>query len=255
MQSVIKDFELQKNRILCLVEVINASMEVGKTDDKTIRSKAAFVIASKRLKAMIVTNITPVAYDGAYLTACAEYEQAVRSLIDRFVAGVVSKCTSYQHLPRKMRDWYPDGCSNIILNIKQDKFNHLTKDAIVNSLSSCSKTIGYTLLGEPFSDNPRNFRADYLEEILTCRIGIEKIWQKVSRETDMHVIIGSTDPSTAERVAREKLNIALQRRNDLVHRGRSYYSPSASEVKECVSFLNVLVATLGNIMIRHLAAI
>jgi hypothetical protein len=111
------------------------------------------------------------------------------------------------------------------------------------------------LIGDAFSDNSVNFWPETIDEMFRTRIGIEKIWQKLSRENGLQTALGTTVPATAEQVARRKLSALLHRRNDIIHRGKTYYAPSETEVRECALFFKALVANLSEIMEKHCAAL
>jgi hypothetical protein len=165
------------------------------------------------------------------------------------------KCNEYHHLPPAMRQWYPDGCSSIILGIDQDKFSHLTKDQILKSLASCVKIKNYNLIGEAFSDNQRNFWPNVIEDTLSKRIGLSKIWQKLSRDASLQTFVGATEPATVERQLRDKLNNIIQRRNDVIHRGRSYFTPSETEVRDGSNFMKILIYSMASTMKHYFNSI
>jgi hypothetical protein len=253
MLGIARDFSKRADDIIAFLDIISTAIAVAKVDHRNIKSRSPFISSSKRLKARIVKspNFSLTAYDGSFLTVCAEYEMTIRKLIDKFVLDAAQKCTEYHHLPKEMRDWYPDGCSNLILNITQYKNAHLTKDSILQSLVSCQKTKGYSLLGEAFFDSSRNFWPAVIEEMLSKRIGLSKVWQKISRQNGIQSFIGTNDLSTVERQSKDRLEKLLQRRNDIIHRGRSYYTPSDSEIRDAAKYLTVLIDCLANVMKLH----
>jgi hypothetical protein len=75
----------------------------------------------------------------------------------------------------------------------------LTKEQVIKSLASCLKIKNHHLIGEVFSDNQRNFWPDTVEETLSKRLGLNKIWQKLSRDANLQTLIGTTELSTMER--------------------------------------------------------
>jgi hypothetical protein len=253
MQQIAQDFSKRAQDIVAFLDIISTSITVAKADHKNIRSRSSFVSSSKRLKAKIIQSpyFSLTAYDGSFLTVCAEYEMTIRKLIEKFVLDAAQKCNEYHHLPKEMRDWYPDGCSNLILNIAQDKNAHLTKDMILQSLASCQKIMGYSLLGEAFSDSSRNFWPAVVEDMLSKRMGLSKVWQKISRQTTIQSFIGTDNLSTVERQSKDRLENIMRRRNDIIHRGRSYYTPSDSEVRDAANFLTVLINCLANVIKLH----
>lgn len=62
-------------------------------------------------------------------------------------------------------------------------------------------------------------------------------------------------PSTAEMLARSKLEQLLSRRNDIVHRGKSYYTASDSEVRAAAAYCTDLTQALAETLVQQLAAI
>ena len=124
----------------------------------------------------------------------------------------------------------------------------------MRSLADCIKNKSEKILGEAFSDNERNFWPDEVENCLK-RIAIEKIWQKVSRDSAFQLAMGTTNPEIAEQVVRLKLKDALTKRNNIIHRGRLYYTPSESEVRECVEFFRALIMTFAEVMEKSLASL
>lgn len=257
MLTIARDFATRSDGVVAFLDIVAAVVTVAKTEHKSARSRVTFVRASKRLKTLAQADagFYLTAFDGSYLTLCAEYEMTVRNLIEKFVQEASLKCMEYNHLPIEMREWYPDGCSTVILNIGMDKFSHLTKDQIVRSLASCVKVRGFSLLGEPFSDNHMNFRPGVVEDTLAKRIGLRKIWQKLSRAGALQGMVGTTELSTVERQLRDKLECIMQRRNDIIHRGRRYYVPSDTEVREAAAYLKALVTELAAQMQGYLAGI
>lgn len=257
MLEIARDFAKRTDGIIAFLDIVAAAIAVAKAEHKNVKSHSSFVSSSRRLKARIVKNIdfSLTAYDGTFLTVCAEYEMTIRKLIEKYVLDAAQKCTEYHHLPKEIREWYPDGCSNLILNITQDKYAHLTKDAIVRSLASCQKIKGYSLLGEAFSDNSKNFWPAVIEEILSKRMGLSKVWQKISRQSGIQSFVGTGELSTVERQSKDRLEKLMQRRNDVIHRGRSYFAPSDTEVRDASKFLSVLIDSLAQVMKSHLDSI
>jgi hypothetical protein len=67
--------------------------------------------------------------------------------------------------------------------------------------------------------------------------------------------MGVSNESTAENIGRKKLANLIQRRNDIIHRGKSYYTPSDTEVKECVEYFKIFVVSLAEVLEKQIAAI
>jgi hypothetical protein len=191
------------------------------------------------------------------LTLCADLELALRELVIRYVECAQAKCEDYNHLPMAMRDWYPRGCAELLMSLSQDRFKHLTQAEIHRSLASCfgSPAKPYSLIGDAFAYNNRNFRPQDLDQHFRKRLGIPKIWQKLSRDSRFQSDLGAPGPATAEALARSKLEGLLNRRNDIVHRGRSYYTAGDSEVRGAAAYCVALTLALAHALDDQLGAI
>jgi RiboL-PSP-HEPN len=257
MKTVASNFDVSMDDILSLVKIVTDVLSLAKQEPSKLRSRQAFAAAAKKLHRTTVhsTRFDVVAYDGALLSACAEYELAVRALIEKYIERAVMKCPKFDHLPASIRNWYPTGCAHLILNLTQDKFRHLTSEVITRSVASTVKNVSGGLIVEAYSNNERNFWPKQVEECLGIRLGIEKIWRKLSRETGLQGFVGTTNESLAEELARRRVTEFLERRNDIIHRGRSYYTASESEVQRHVTFMKTLINALADVMEKQLAAI
>ena len=248
------------DNIYSFVDVVLSAITLSKSRFTGIKSQKKCFITAKKLKNNIAKsgNLTVVAFDGAFLSSCAEFELCIRNLIEKYIDSAVNKCPAFNHLPKEIRDWYPVGCSNIIINLNKDKFSHITLQAILNSIASCvnpSTQKRYSLLGEAFSDNTRNFWPNEIDDFFSKRLGIKKIWQKISRESQFQKRMGVSNANTAENVGRKKLETLIQRRNDIIHRGKSYYTPSDTEVKECVDYFKIFILSLADVLEKQITAI
>lgn len=257
MKTVASNFGVSMDDILSLVKIMADVLSLAKQDPSKLRSRQAFAAAAKKLHRSILrsSRFDVVAYDGALLSACAEYELAVRALVEKYVERAAIKCPKFDHLPIAIRNWYPPGCAHLILNLTQDKFSHLTCDVITRSVASTVKNVSGRLIGEAYSNNERNFWPDQVEDCFKIRLGIEKIWKKLSREPGLQTAVGTTNESLAEKLAKRRVTEFLQRRNDIIHRGKSYYTASESEVQRHVTFMKTLINVLADVMEKQLAAI
>lgn len=259
MHTVAAKFAGDIQRMLALLDVMASSISLGKVPAKGLRSKHPLVAAALKLHGHLHASSTmmTVVNDGTYLTLCADFELTIRELIIRYVEGASAKCADYKHLPATMRAWYPRGCGEILVNLSQDRFKHLTQEGIHRSLASClgSPTKPYILIGDAYVYNRRNFWPGELESHLSERLGIPKIWQKLSRRANFQSVLGSSGPAATEMLARARLDELLSRRNDIVHRGKSYYTASDSEVRGAAGYCVHLTQALAEVLGEQLAAI
>lgn len=242
-----------------LVELIGSVRDLAKVDMNKFKSKHAVANSVRALhRNALEFGSAPIAYDGVYLAICGRFELTVRELIERFVELVTSELTSHQHLPAAIREWHPKGCADIILRIGEERFRHMTVLNIVGNLASClrpSAAKRYKLTPEAYSYNDRNFRASEIDKLLSERLGLSKIWQKLARHEKLVDWSGANHPDTVENLCRSTLDGCMERRNAIVHRGRGYYTPGSSEVIECAKFLAALVDGIEDSMAVYKASL
>jgi hypothetical protein len=188
------------------------------------------------------------------LTACASFELGVRDLLEAYISRLNRDRAEFGHLPEAVQQWHPLGNAHLLLHLSWDQHKHLTASAIVNNLASCVATggAGYSLTLEAFSTSDKNFKPQVISEILKRRVGIEKVWTKVGRETILQEYLGSASPALTERLAVERLTAVMDRRNAVIHRGRHYYTASESEVRDCARYLAVLIGAIAEVLEKHI---
>jgi|GEM_PF-5308345 len=259
MQGLAGNFAKEMLRVEAFLDVMLASVNLAKLPTTGFRSRHPAALAARSLQNQLrsAPSVITVVNDGAYLTVCAEFELTIRELIVRYVELAVARCPNYQHLPASMRQWYPRGCGELLVNLSQDKFKHLTQDGIHRSLANClgSPSKPYTLIGDAFAHNKRNFWPGEVEGHFNERLGIPKVWQKLSRDGQFQMSLGTLTAAATETVAKSKLDALLNRRNDIVHRGKSYYTASDSEVRAAAVYCTELIRALADVLVNQLAAI
>jgi len=259
MDGVSNRFSVEMDEVIASAELVRLAASLAKVDPASIpvTPGAAATIADLHKRARSLSARTVVANDGAFLAACALYELAVKDVVEAFLAAAKTRIPTYVHLPAEIRDWNPIGCANVLVCIKEARFGHLTMDAVVRNLASCvnqKERHAYDLLPEAFSFHDNNITAGELEKMMG-RLGVEKLWQKLSRQVDFATFLGSAHEGTAENRGRLLLKNIIDRRNNIIHRGRSYFTPSHSEICDAAEFLRQLMAALVRVLDAHLLAL
>jgi hypothetical protein len=259
MKSISLRFRTEMEQATRLIELIGSVRELAKQDITAFKSKhpIAKSVRSVHIAALAFAS-TPIAYDGAYLAICGRFELTVRELVEKFVELVTRDLPTHSHLPAAIRDWHAKGSADIILRIHEEQFKHLTIVNLIGNLASClhpSASSPYKLTPEAYSFNNRNFRATEVDSLLSERLGLTKVWQKLARHQRMIDWSGANHTDTIENLCRSTLNNCMERRNAIVHRGRSYYTPGATEVIQCATFLSALVDAIEETMTAYKASL
>lgn len=248
--------DMQKAELF--IDMVNATFKLAKGDIRYFRSKhqiAADVVAIHKKTRELGTSLE--ALDGTYLSICAQYEFVTRNLIETFINKLNNKIPLYSNLPEPIRDWYPRGCANLILN-SSDKYPNITQTLLLNSIASCMKCSikqPYHLVPEAFSYHDNNLRSDIILDLFQTRLGIEKVWQKLGRQKILTDYLHSSNAPTTEQLARKKLDTTIVQRNNIIHRGQSFTHPGESVVHDTAQFFGVFVEGLSDILIKYLASI
>lgn len=257
MLHIARRFESDMDQIIVFVELTESIFNLAKHDLKSLRSKAPLALAAREVhfKTRQLRLGTAVPYEGAYLSACAQFELVIRDLIDFFVSEITKIYPTFQKLPKAIQDAQIEGCKKIIPHTNKDKFKHLSLESVLTSLLSCIDTSGtksYNLIAEAFSNNEQNFKPDVISNHMK-RIGCTNIWSKISKEHDLKVTLGTVTDTMTESVARERLKSIMDRRNQIIHRGKQLIIPSESEIKECAVFFKSIVLSITKVMMVQIS--
>jgi hypothetical protein len=256
MNTITAAFRRRMAEVATWVDLVGLLTDLAREDIRRLRSS---VPAADRARAVhrsvgALGNVTTiVAYEGAYLTACAEFELAVRAVVEKFVDQVNSRIPTFTSLPAKIQGHQYRGCARVIMNIGEDKFSHLTAEQVAACMHSCGAGLaaGYRLLPEAFSENRNNFDWKMMGEVMG-RLGVPHFSAAMGNDVALSALLGTTVGGPTENVAAMRLNNAMKRRNQVIHRGRSTYNPSESDGKQCAEFFVALVDALASILAAYL---
>jgi RiboL-PSP-HEPN len=256
MNSIVANFRIGIQKIEAFVDLNVATFDLAKTNPSRFRSRHATADAAKNVhaKARAIPLGVSLACEGAYLSACAQFEKGVRDLIEEAALQMVGKKGSFALLPQKMQDEHTNGCAKILHTIKMDKHRHLTAHRIVSALHGClvSNAPPTALIVEAFSSNANNFRPDVVADHVG-KLGVSKVWDLLGSELCLQAHFNSTSPTDTIKFSRERLHRIMDKRNHMIHRGSSFAAPSVSETTECTSFFRSLIEALGHVLIDHVA--
>jgi len=259
MKKVSAQFTLDMGKAEAFVDLVASTFDLAKRDVKQLRSKHPVAIGALDVhsKARKLGN-TADAYDGAFLTICAQFEFVVRDLIEVFIDHLSIKIPIFRNLPDTIRTFYPRGCATVLINLEQDKFQHLTQEMVLFSLASCVRCSAkrpYHFIGEAFSNHERNLNARVIDQICRERLGLDDVWKRLARQNALASCLGSKNEDTTEKRARETLDAAIRHRNNIIHRGKSFYHTGESEVRDSARFFTVLIDNLATVMDNFLQSL
>lgn len=226
-------------------------------DISSLRSTNRSEITAKNIhgtaKTMRFTGV--LAYEGAFLYACAQFEDVIRKLIEWYLDRLQAKIPLYDDLPDVIKERHVQGSAQVITKISRDQFSHLTSKQLLQNLSTClSGGSGYKLTPEAFSTNDNNFKAKVLEEHFQY-LGIKNIITLAAQKRPMIDYFCISDSKSVETRARILLGELMNDRNRIIHRNPSFLSPGETRVKECAVFFCALIDSIERTLVAEIRRI
>jgi len=256
--SITTDFSAAMDRIVTFIELNVAAFDLAKPELTKLRSNHAVAVAAKEVhhKARAIPMGLSLACEGAYLSACAQFEQCVRDLIEEAALQTAAKLATFAQLPRQMQEEHTNGCAKILQNLTQDRYQHLSHSTIVSALYACmvSGANPMSLIVEAFSSNDRNFKPEIVSQHVN-RLGISKVWKLMGQEPSLQAFFSGALPTDTQRYAYAKLEGIMDARNAIIHRGKTFAAPTDSEAKECAKFFAALTNALSGVLHTHVASL
>jgi len=258
MLTIATTFQSNMDRVIDFVDLSLATFDLAKPSLSRFRSTHPVAVAARDVYAKVraIPLGLSLACEGAYLSACAQFEQAVRDLIEEAAIQAAAKKGTFALLPAEMQAFHTNGCGNILQNLTQDKFKHLTAAGIVGALHGCVVTgaAPLSLVVEAFSSNERNFKPHIISEHVK-RLGVKKVWNLLALQPVLQGHFGTASPADAEKFARERLERIMDKRNTIIHRGKGFAAPSDAEVRECANYFKALAEALARVLVDYIASL
>jgi hypothetical protein len=259
MRTVATAFSVEMRRVDEFVDIIVSLFYLSKQTLTHVRARRVLLSAITDIytKTKAIRLGDSLAFEGAFLTACALFEEAIRNMVETAALQIAAKKPSYTDLPDKMREEQFQGCVDILRSRGQDKYRHLPPGTILSSMATCESLFGattYSLTVEALSGHTNNFRADVLKDTVG-RLGIKELWPKLSNETRLQSLFGTTTAADAQNFSVARLNAIMGQRNGIIHRSVSFAPPTAKDVKECAAFFETLVDSLANVLVAYVAIV
>ena len=261
MLAIAARFSADMSKLKLYMDLLVATFDLAKGNQATFKSKHELAKAARnvhvRARALSLVGLA-LACEGTYLSACAQFEQLIRDMIEEAAQQTSARIPAFLSLPPKMQEAHTRGCANILGHIEQDKFGHLTAESVVDKLHSCLIRSGagsaYDLLVDAFSNNERNFRPDILAQHLKS-LGVIKAWEVLSDQAPLQLHFGNVSATDTKRFAMERLERIMDKRNMIIHRNKGFAAPSTHDVIECADYFVAISDALANVLIKHITSL
>ena len=256
--SIAARFRSDMDKIVLFVDLIETTFDLARNSLDRFRSRHPVALAAKGVhaKARAVHGGLPLASEGVFLSACAQFEQCIRDIIEEAASHAINRMARFDMLPQNMQKEHLNGCAKILQHLGQDKYKYLTSEGIVTSLHSClpASSGSPKLVLEAFSSNEKNFKPNIIAEHMK-RLGVEQVWERIGQQTCLQKHLGLSNPQDCTRISKESLERIMDQRNYTIHRSRSYSAPSTTQVREHASYFAVLTEAIAGVLVSHIASL
>lgn len=216
------------------------------------KKKNSYIVSARKIAksaTTLGTALSVVPFEGAYLYICAEYELAVRTLIEDFGVSVNHKVKRFADLPDKLKNRNLINSAIIMNELEHDRFATAGLDRfdIVQKLFKCldaaTPDYGFELCEEALSYTRRNFTWREVRDLFK-ELGISNLSDSVCAVKSVQRALGVSTTAHAQGSLPLALDQVMFTRNRIIHRTGTVATPSASDVKRVSILLPAIVSAL-----------
>jgi len=200
------------------------------------------------------TSRAIVPFEGAYLYVCAEFEWAVRELIEDFGNSVALKVKRFSDLPERLQKRNVTSSAIILGDFDADRFPALTQFDVISKLHTCldpsTPDHGYEICEEALSYSRRNFRWKVIKEVFGD-LGVANMMATMSADGKVQKALGVSSAGTVESMLPRELDQIIDTRNRIIHRSGVFTSPTSADVRRIIKTLRAIVSGLEKVLTSH----
>ncbi|MCC3516893.1 MAE_28990/MAE_18760 family HEPN-like nuclease [Microcoleus sp. PH2017_18_LLB_O_A] len=175
----------------------------------------------------------------------AIYERFVEDLISDWLRGMPDLVPRYSDLEEKIRNTHREGIGRLLIDIKKNRFQHLSVEKVVQGLScGITDTGKYELLPDAFLLHEQNLRKEVLEKVFE-NAGIDKAWKWVTNNKEIKYFV--KEVSGSQKTAEGELNQLVDYRNQAAH-GSTNQILGTQELLDLADFVEALCKSLADLV-------
>lgn len=185
----------------------------------------------------------------------AIYERFVEDLISDWLRLLPDLVPRYSDLEEKIQNTHREGIGRLLIDIKKNRFQHLSVEKVVQGLScGITDTGKYELLPDAFLLHEQNLRKDVLETVLR-NAGIDEAWKWVTNHKEIKYFV--QEIRSSQNTAEAELKQLVDYRNEAAH-GSTDEILGIQELLDLADFVEALCKSLAdlvtyNIILRQIA--
>jgi hypothetical protein len=175
----------------------------------------------------------------------AIYERFVEDLISDWLRLLPDLVPRYSDLEEKIQNTHREGIGRLLIDIKKNRFQHLSVEKVVQGLScGITETGKYELLPDAFLLHEQNLRKEVLETVLR-NAGIDEAWKWVTNHKEIKYFVEEVRGS--QNTAEGELKQLVDYRNEAAH-GSVDEILGTQELLELGDFVESLCKSLADLV-------
>jgi MAE_28990/MAE_18760-like HEPN len=175
----------------------------------------------------------------------AIYERFVEDLISDWLRLLPDLVPRYSDLEEKIQNTHREGIGRLLIDIKKNRFQHLSVEKVVQGLScGITDTGKYELLPDAFLLHEQNLRKEVLETVLR-NAGIDEAWKWVTNHKEIKYFVEEVRGS--QNTAEGELKQLVDYRNEAAH-GSVDEILGTQELLELGDFVEALCKAIADLV-------
>ena len=175
----------------------------------------------------------------------AIYERFVEDLISDWLRLMPELVPRYSDLGEKIQNTHREGIGRLLIDIKKNRFQHLSVEKVVQGLScGITDTGKYELLPDAFLLHEQNLRKEVLETVLK-NAGIDEAWKWVINHKEIKYFVEEVRGS--QNTAEGELKQLVDYRNKAAH-GSTDEILGTQELLDLGDFVEALCKSLADLV-------
>ncbi|MEG4057113.1 MULTISPECIES: MAE_28990/MAE_18760 family HEPN-like nuclease [unclassified Microcoleus] len=175
----------------------------------------------------------------------AIYERFVEDLISDWLRRMPDLVPRYSDLGQTVQNTHQEGIGRLLIDIKKNRFQHLSVEKVVQGLScGITDTGKYELLPDAFLLHEQNLRKEVLETVLK-NAGIDEAWKWVINHKEIKYFVEEVRGS--QNTAEGELKQLVDYRNKAAH-GSTDEILGTQELLDLGDFVEALCKSLADLV-------
>lgn len=175
----------------------------------------------------------------------AIYERFVEDLISDWLRRMPDLVPRYSDLGEKIQNTHREGIGRLLMDLKKNRFQHLSVEKVVQGLScGITDTGKYELLPDAFLLHEQNLRKEVLETVLK-NAGIDEAWKWVINHKEIKYFVEEVRGS--QNTAEGELKQLVDYRNKAAH-GSTDEILGTQELLDLGDFVEALCKSLADLV-------